>query len=155
MSGSQRPFRRLAVVFIVLAAVACYAAPKTEPTIEELKAHVASAETGDRPHLCVRIAQRQLSDADKLYASGEIEKGQAELTDVVAYSELARDYAIQSHKYQKESEIAVRAMARKLNALMHSVAHDDQAAVKDAITRLEQVRDDLLSSMFKKAKGAK
>ncbi len=155
MLGRRHSFRRLVVACLTLAA-ACHAAPKTEPTIEELKAHVGSAETGERPRLCVHIAQRQLSEADRLYAAGEVDKGQAELSDVVAYSELARDYAIQSHKYQKESEIAVRAMARKLTALMHSVAHDDQAAVKDAVGRLEQVRDDLLSAMFKKAaKGAK
>ena len=75
------------------------------------------------------------------------------LTDVVEYSEKARDYAIQSHKYQKQAEIAVRGMARKLTELLHSLGKDEQAPVKEAVTRLERVRDDLLSSMFKK--GAK
>ena len=75
------------------------------------------------------------------------------MTDVVAYSELARDYAIQSHKYQKQSEIAVRTMTRKLTELMHSLGHDDQAPVQDAINRLQRVRDDLLMAMF--PKGAK
>ena len=72
------------------------------------------------------------------------------MTDVVAYSELARDYSIQSHKYQKQTEIAVREMTRKLTDLMHSLAHDDQAPVQDAIKRLQRVRDDLLASMFQK-----
>jgi hypothetical protein len=72
----------------------------------------------------------------------------AALTDVVAFSELARDYAIQSHKHQKQTEIAVRKMARKLNDLKHTVAHDDQPAVQDAIDRLQRVRDDLLLAMF-------
>ena len=91
--------------------------------------------------------------ADKLYAAAEVEKGQAALTDVVAYSELARDYAIQSHKYQKQTEIAARTMTRKLNDLMHSLGQDDQPPVRDAINRLERVRDDLLKAMF--PKGAK
>ncbi len=89
----------------------------------------------------------------KIYAASDFEKGQAALADVVAYSELARDYAIQSHKYQKQIEIAVRAMARKLTELMHSLGHDDQAPVQDAINRLQRVRDDLLMAMF--PKGAK
>ena len=95
----------------------------------------------------------QLAEADKLYAVSDVGKAQNALTDVVAYSELARDYAIQSHKYQKQSEIAVRGMTRKLTDILHSLGHQDQAAVKDAVTRLQQVRDDLLSAMFKK--GAK
>jgi hypothetical protein len=141
------------VALLALAAVMARAVPSNEPSVEELKARVASASIGDRPHLCVQIARQQLVEADKLYAAADVEKGQAVLVDVVAYSELARDYAIQSHKYQKQSEIAVRAMTRKLTELMHSIGHDDQAPVQDAINRLQRVRDDLLKAMF--PKGAK
>lgn len=122
----------------------------SEPTVEELKAKVASTSIADRPHLCVQIAQKQLEAADKLYAASDVDQAQTTLSDVVAYSELARDYAIQSHKYQKQSEIAVRRMTRKLNEIMHSLGQADQMPVKDAVGRLEQVRNDLLSSMFKK-----
>ena len=66
----------------------------------------------------------------------------------MAFSELARDYAIQSHKYLKQTEIAIRTMARKLNDLKHTVAHDDQPAIQDAIDHLQRVRDDLLLAMF-------
>jgi hypothetical protein len=44
-------------------------------------------------------------------------------------------------------------MTRKLTELTHTVDHDDQAPVKDAISRLQQVEDDLLKAMF--PKGAK
>jgi len=122
----------------------------SQPTVEELKARLESTNIGGRPHLCVEIAQMQLVEADRLYAAAEVEKGQAALTDVVAYSELARDYAIESHKYQKQTEIAARAMTRKLTDLLHSRGHDEQAPVEDAIRRLEKVRDDLLKAMFPK-----
>jgi hypothetical protein len=125
------------------------AAP-VEPTVEELKAKVAAASVGDRAHLCVQIAQKQLVATDKLYASGEIEKAQAALTDVVAFSELARDYSIESHKYQKQTEIGVRSMARKLADIKHLVGHDDQEPIQDAMNRLQRVRDDLLAAMFPK-----
>jgi len=121
-----------------------------EPTLEELKAKFASAGAGERPHLCIQIAEKQLTETDRAYAAGEIEKGRAALADVVAFSELARDNAIQSHKYQKQAEIAVRGMARKLNDLMHTLEHDEREPVQDAITRLQRVRDDLLTAMFPK-----
>lgn len=154
MLGARYLFRLWGVVAVLtLAAGAVHALPNNEPTVEDLKAKVPSVSVGDRPHLCLQIAQRQLTAADKLYADSDVEKGQAALVDVIAYSELARDYAIQSHKYQKQSEIAVRSMTRRLGEILHLVGHDDQAPVRDAINRLQRVRDDLLKAMF--PKGAK
>jgi len=127
--------------------------PHEEESVDQLKAKVASTSLGDRPHLCIQIAEKQLDATDKLFASADVEKARIALTDVVAYSELARDYAIQTHKYQKQSEIAVRRMAHKLTDILHTMGHEDQGPVRDAVDHLEQVRDDLLASMFKK--GAK
>jgi hypothetical protein len=144
---------RFAIGMLFLAAWAAAGVPahRDEVTVEELKSRLSSASVPDRPHLCVEIAEKQLTQTDKLYAASDVEKAQASLTEVVEYSEKARDYAIQSHKYQKQAEIAVRGMARKLTELLHSLGTDEQAPVKEAVTRLERVRDDLLSSMFKKA----
>ena len=155
MLGVQYRLRMWGAVIrvVALAAVTAHAASSNDLTVEQLKAKLSSTSVGDRPHLCVQIAQKQLGEAEKQYGAADFEKGQAALTDVVAYSELARDYAIQSHKYQKQSEIAVRSMARKLTELMHSLGHDDQAPVQDAVSRLQRVRDDLLMAMF--PKGAK
>jgi hypothetical protein len=154
MLGARFLFRLWGTVtLLALATVMARAVPGNEPSVDELKARLSSLSVGDRPHLCVQIAKKQLAEADKFYAAAEVEKGQAALVDVVAFSELARDYAIQSHKYQKQSEIAVRVMARKLTELLHSLGHDDQAPVQDAINRMQRVRDDLLKAMF--PKGAK
>lgn len=121
-----------------------------EPTAEELKARIATANTGDKVRLCVQVAEKQLAEADRLYADGDIEKGQTALTDVASFAELARDYSIESKKHQKQTEIAVRGMTRKLNDILHTLGRGDQAAVQQAINRLERVRDDLLASMFPK-----
>src|SRR5580658_748509 len=127
--------------------------PANEPTIEELKARLPSTGIGDRPHLCVEIAQKQLAETDRLYAADAVEQGQTALADATSYMEQARDYAIQSHKYQKQTEIAARTMTRKLNDLLHTLGHADQPPVQAAISRLQKVRDDLLKAMF--PKGAK
>jgi len=155
MRSPSDPFRlciALALA-VVAAAVASRAASRSEPSIEELKARVAAANVGDRPKICMQIAQRQMGEADRKYAAGDSEKAQTALADVVAFSELARDYSIQTHKYEKQTEIAVRGITRKLNDMLHTLAHDDQRPVEDAIKHLQRVRDDLLSSMF--PKGAK
>jgi hypothetical protein len=121
-----------------------------EPTLEELKGRVANASVVDRPPLCIHIAERQVGAANRFYDAGDIEKAQAALNDVVAFSESARDYAIESHKHEKQSEIAIRKMARKLANLKHTVSREDQDPVQQTIDRLERIRDDLMGAMFPK-----
>lgn len=120
-------------------------------TVDELKGRLANTSLVDRPPLCIRISEGQLAAADRFYVAGDIDKAQAALADVIAFSELARDYAIQSHKHEKQSEISVRKMVRKLGDLKHTVSHDDQGQVQDTIDHLQRVRDDLLLAMFPKA----
>ena len=144
----------LLVVGMTLASSAFIRATAEEPTVDELKARLSSTDIGSRPQLCLQIAERQLAAADKLYAALESEKAEASLGDVVAFSELARDYSLQSHKHEKQTEIKVRRMARKLTDIKHAVTFDEQSAVQGAINKLERVRDDLLLAMFPK-KGEK
>ena len=158
LSGCLRTGLRASLFAAMACSVVAVAAtmnppPRDEASVEELKARIAATSVGERPHLCVEVAEKELEEADKAYAGPDVEKARAALTDVVAYSELARDYAIQSHKYQKQAEIAVRGMSRKLTNLEHLLGHEEQAPLKDAVNRLERVRDDLLAAMFKK--GAK
>jgi hypothetical protein len=138
-------------LLVLLAVVAANAGSGfRDATVEELKGKLSSAGMGERPKLCLEIAQKELAETDKLYAASEMEKAQATLTDAVAYSELARDYSLQTHKHEKETEIAVRGMTRRLNDILHTLGHEDQEAVHDALKRLQHVRDDLLKAMFPK-----
>ena len=62
MPGVRYLFRLWGTValFALVAAATARAAPSSEPTVEELKGRLASTSIGDRPHLCVQIAQKQL-----------------------------------------------------------------------------------------------
>jgi hypothetical protein len=135
------------LAFSMLTALCAVAGGET--SVEELKERVTKASVEDRPPLCIHISERQLDNANKFYTAGDFAKWQAALVDVATFAEQARDYAIQSRKHEKPSEIAVRKMARKLADHKHAVAHDDQKQVQDTIDRLERVRDDLLAAMFR------
>jgi hypothetical protein len=149
----QVRFWRRVALSLFLGAVVCNIAFAADPTVDELKARVPSTSMRDRPHLCVHIAEMQMAEADKLFAADELNQAQNALTDVVAYSEMARDYAIQSRKYQKQTEIAVRGIARRIGDLVHSMPHDYQAPLRDALSKLQHVRDDLLTAMFPGGNG--
>jgi hypothetical protein len=142
------------VAVLAVAQLASLAASASkEPTVEELKARLSSTSIPERPQLCVQIAEKQLEAADKLYAAVETQQAETALMDVTAFAELARDYAIQSHKRQKQTEIAVRRMTRKLSDMKRNLSRAEQDAVEMAIERLQRVRDDLLAAMFPKKVG--
>ncbi len=137
----------------VLALAASFAqATSQEPTLDELKAKVSRAGIADRPPLCIQISEQQMGAAGRFYTAGDSDQARAALVDVVAFSELARDYSIQSHKHEKQSEIAIRAMVRKLVNLKHAVAHEDQEQVQSTLDSLQRIRDDLLAAMWSKGK---
>ena len=146
-SRTSNGWARAALVLTMLV-VPVARATAGEVTVEQLKDRMANASVAERASLCIQISEKQLESATRLYAAGDSEKAQAELVDVIAFSGLARDYAIQAHKREKQSEIAVRKMSRKLAGLKHTVSHDDQQQIQDTINRLEQIRDDLLAAMF-------
>jgi hypothetical protein len=141
------------LILLAWMVAAAHGSSRNEPTVDELKARVSSANTGEKAKLCIQIAEKQLDEVDRLYAADNVEKAQTALTDVISYSELSRDYSIQSHKHEKQIEISVRAMARKLSDIVHTLGHEEQTPVKNAIEHLQRVRDDLLAAMF--PKGAK
>src|SRR5208337_399642 len=126
--------RRLAFCLLLLALASGYGAAKEE-TVDELKLHFASARPEDRPELAIRIAQRQLQNADKLYNDGKIEQARAAVDDVVGYSEKARDAATQTKKRLKDVDIDVRKMAQKLRDIKRTLVFEDQAPVDEAIRR--------------------
>src|SRR5258708_18764254 len=102
---------------LIALAVGCLITPVAgkDPTIEELKARIPSAPIGDRPHLCLQVAQQQLASTDKLYAAEENEKARASLADVVPVSELAPDYSIQSLEHQHHTQVSLHTVVRKLS----------------------------------------
>jgi hypothetical protein len=142
---------RIPITMILLATSVLTFALKQE-SLQDLIARADAAKLEDRPPLYVEIAERQLKSADELFTAGKVENAQAAVKDVVTYSEKAHDAAIQSGKRLKNTEIDFRKMAAKLRDIKRTLNFDDQAPVQAAADHLENLRTDLLSHMFGKAK---
>jgi hypothetical protein len=146
--------RRLALYLLFLALASAYGAAKDDP-IDELKSRFESARPEDRPDLGIEIARHQLRNADRLYTEGKADQARAAVDDIVAYSEKARDAALQTKKRLKNVEIEARKMAEKLRDIKRTLAFEDQPPVEQAIRRLEDIRTVLLNEMFSKDKKEK
>lgn len=136
------------VIVIAIVLATCLAWSKNEETLDQLKARAETSNLEERTGVCVRIAEEQVKAVDKSFTEGNGDAARAALTDVITYSEKARDAATQSGKKLKNTEIAVRKMTHKLHDIKRSVAFEDQPPIQDAIDHLERVRTDLLAKMF-------
>ena len=121
-------------------------------SVDELKARVEKASNDDRIRICTRIAELQVSVADKSFTAGAMEDARRAVEDVATYLEKARDAAMQSGHRLKETEIAARKSVRRLDDIKRTLAFEDQPTVEQSIKRLEDVRTSLLERMFQKDK---
>jgi hypothetical protein len=140
--------RRIAGI-VVLLAVALGAAADKKDTIEQLKARAETAEGKHQIELMTEIAERQLKVTDEAYSAGNVDRAQAALADVVDYGVRAAKEATNTGKRMKQTEIALRKIADRLDGIGKSVEVDSRPPVVDGVKKLEAARNDLLFRMFK------
>ena len=141
---------RSRLIIVTLLAMVLPALARTDETLEQLIARAESARPEDRVPLYIEAARRQLDAADQFYTEGKMGPAHQALQDVAAYSDKARDAALQSNKKLKDTEIAMRKMAHRLRDIGGTVAFDEQPTLQATADHLEQIRTELLHRMFEK-----
>ena len=140
--------------WLIIVAILCTlpALARKDDSLDQLIARADSARVEEQPSLYTEIAERQLTSADDLFGTGNVEAAQTAVRDVVTYADKAGHAAIRSGKKLKGTEIAVREMALKLRNIKRTLSFEDQGPVQAAADRLEELRTALLSKMFGKKK---
>src|SRR5271166_3940680 len=137
------PFR-FAAIILVLTGLAL-AGNESTP---QLKARADAATGGEQAKLCLEYAHRQLSDAHTLFNQGDLEKGQADIREVVDYAHKAAKAASASGKHLKETEIDLRKIAKRMHDIGESLDLEDRDPVRKAVDEIEQIRSELLVRMW-------
>jgi hypothetical protein len=139
---------RIAVISIFLAL--CGVMFAAEPSLQQLKTQVATANPKDQPKLYVKIAEIELKNVEALYNGGDIGKAPTAVAELATDCESAAQAAKTTRKHMKRTEIALRKIGSHLEALGRSVAFDDRPPIKQAGDRIEKARSALLDAMFSK-----
>jgi soluble cytochrome b562 len=137
-------------ILMVVVAMASTSVASSKASVDELKARLQNARPDERAGISLEIAERQVDTADKLYKDGKVDEAQAAIKDVVSYAGQAGDATAQSGHHIKNTEIAMRKMAHKLNDVKRTVSYENQPTLQSAIDSLEKIRTDLLNKMFGK-----
>jgi hypothetical protein len=138
------------IAILVLALMPAVLHAGNQETIEELKARANAADGKKHVELCVDVAKRQLKAADAAYTAGNNEQARAALADVVQYGLKAAGAAVATRKRMKHTEIDLRRIDQRLDAIRKSLDTDERPPVAEAYQKLEAARSELLNAMFRK-----
>ena len=140
----MRALVQCAVVVLVLGAILL--AANTTP--EVIKAKADAAHGGEQAKLCLEYARLELESSNALFNEGEVNKGQAEIAEVVAYARKGADAASASGKQLKETEIRLRKLAERMHDIGESLAFEDRQPVRQAVDQIQQIRSALMVRMW-------
>ena len=114
------------------------------------KARVESASGGEKIKLAVEYADEQAKASDHAVAGENYLEAKNDLADVAYFAKVASDSAIDLRKREKDTEIRLRKIAKKLTDVKNAAPYEDQADVQHAIDEVQAARDRILEFMFKK-----
>ncbi len=125
--------------------VSAFAGPKD---LGKLKADAEKAKGGQQAKLYAELADRLVDIADGEFNQGDAGKGQATVQEILQDATKAHDLALATHDNRKEVEIYLRQTQRHLESVKQTLAADDRPALDTVESKLAQMRQDLLDSMF-------
>ncbi len=114
----------------------------------KLKADAERAKGGEQAKLYAELADRLVDVADGEFSQGDAGKGQATVQEILQDATKAHDVALATHDNRKEVEIHLRQTQRHLESVKQTLAADDRPALDAVESKLAQLRQDLLDSMF-------
>ncbi len=135
--------RLIPVVLALTVAVTAFAQ-------KDLKSRADAATGAEKAKLSVEFTEDAAKAADKAFQDGKDEEGSAHLKEVVQYAKVASDSSMQAHKREKETEIGLRKVLKRLMEVKNARPVDQQDEVQKTIDAVLVVHDSLLDSMFKK-----
>jgi hypothetical protein len=121
-------------------------------SLQQMIERAQKAPVKDQPGLYMKIAERRLQDADRLYQAHQPAEASAAVSDIVTYCDHAYEAADRSDKKLKNTEISIRKIADKLQDIRRELDFENQAPVEAAVNHLEGLRTKLLTRMFGKEK---
>ncbi|MFI5089530.1 MAG: hypothetical protein ACHP7P_05690 [Terriglobales bacterium] len=140
--------RWLHIPLVVFLLSAFAIAKSADEPLEALKARAENAKPQDQAYLFATIARREVNEADRFYTEGDITNATKAVDDVVNYAARATEAARKSGKHLKDTEILLRATARRLDDVGRTLNFDDRPYVEAAVKQVEKLRQQLLDHMF-------
>ena len=137
--------RRLTIAAWCLVLTTCAYA---QSTVDKTRERAENAKPSDCAKVCFEAAKQLIEASNQLYEGGDVAQGLKLMNDAVGYAKRGTEASIQSRKNQKNAEIALRKMAKRVHEVGQSLALDDRPPVFKAEEQMDALRDQMLATLF-------
>lgn len=114
----------------------------------KIRARADAANPKDCTKVCAEAAEKLVDQSSAEFDGGNAEAAHKALEDAIAYSRRAASSAIETRKRQKQVEIDLRKIVRRIDHIKDTLNFEDRPRLEEHIKELEGLRDELLASMF-------
>ena len=144
----RNKLRRTPAFLLCVLSLACAAVASGDQPAPGLKTRADAAEGKDRISYSLDYAHHELENANSLYESGDVEKAEASVAEVVTYAHRAAETAIAINKHLKQTEIDLRKLQHRMHDIGATLAVEDRPVMDKGEQQVEQMRSELLTKMF-------
>ncbi|HEX8927154.1 MAG TPA: hypothetical protein VF786_15245 [Terriglobales bacterium] len=135
------------LLFALVVALIATAAAQQDP-LRRLQQIADSSNGGDCARYSVALASRLVEIADKQYEDGKVSDAEQSIKLTGHYAERGALCSIQSRKHEKDTEIGLRKLSKRLTDIEKSLAFEDRPLLRQQTQNIDRLREQLLTSMF-------
>src|SRR5262245_29905195 len=143
----SKTIRWVALAFLIGTCV-CLVDKTLQQKIDEKRAKAERMDEDDRGRIYSEIAVQQVDLANNLFVAGDSDNGQKAVNEAVEFARKASSSAKLKSNKIKQTEIYLRECSRRLEELARTVSALDREPIKQAATKVENLRTELLDTMF-------
>jgi hypothetical protein len=139
---------RATVLMIIACCLVLVTSVCAQSSVDKTRERAEKANKSDCAKVCFEAARQLIEAANQLYDGGDVEGGLKLMNDAVSYAKRGTEASIQSRKHEKNAEIALRKMAKRMHDVGQSLALDDRPPVFKAEEAMNELRDQMLAALF-------
>jgi hypothetical protein len=147
----------IGVASLMLSGTVCAQTSQPDP-VTRARERAENSSPQDCAKACFESAHQLIESANQQYTAGNEDQGRKLIDDAVSAARRGTESSIKTHKNQKNAEIALRKMAKRMHDIGNSLSLDDRPPAYEAEKVLDKLRDEMLAAMFgtpKKSLGDK
>ena len=139
---------RSRLALLLLSVLLCSLCSAAREPIAELRERADSAQGSACAKLCLETAHALIEESFFRLKQGDAEAAQADVQDAIGYAQRGAWESMAWKKHRKETEISLRSLERRLTDFSRLLEVEQRAPLESDIALLEQLRLQLLSSLF-------
>ena len=93
-------------------------------------------------------ARAVLEESNNFYTAGDVDKGLASMKDAAHYAQKATEQSIHSRKKQKQTEIGLRKLSKRIIDVKDTLNFEDKPPVLEIVYSVDKLRVRMLAAMF-------